>query len=276
MVKKGILTMILLSLVLFSGCTPGPGTTQPQVSPGPGTSQPQDSPGAATVTKTCRIVDGAEDGGLLLAELNGGADEVFILNATGVPVIHSSSAADWSVLRDGMVIDIEHDGMILETYPASFSSVTAIYTTDEPVDDRCGLYLQMLEDLWVVDGGLNEGISQLGVDVSELSDLEKAEKSALAYSFGMAHGIMPIMGTMDELIEWGYFTIDPYWADAEEKSKAMYHWEDGCLFSITGEAEGFDAQKWCSGLGAYFFGACTGKQAKDGTWSYKIGNEAIA
>ena len=53
-------------------------------------------------------------------------------------------------------------------------------------------------------------------------------------------------------------------------------WEDGCLFSITGETGKFDAQKWRSGLGAYFFLDCTASMEQDGTWTYTVGGEAIA
>ena len=38
----------------------------------------------------------------------------------------------------------------------------------------------------------------------------------------------------------------------------------------------FDAQKWRSGLGAYYYGQCTAQKNKDGTWSYTVGQEAIS
>ena len=132
-------------------------------------------------------------------------------------------------------------------------------------DDRCGLYLQVLEDLWEVDPGLTTGITQLGVDLSGITDLSGAEKSAVAWRFGEVHGIVPLEGTWEELADWGY--ID----------RENLYWEDGCLFSLTGSAEdGFEAEKWASGLGAYFFLDCTADRASDGTWSYEVGGEAIS
>ena len=55
--------------------------------------------------------------------------------------------------------------------------------------------------------------------------------------------------------------------------KASYR----CLFSLTGSAEdGFDAEKWTSGIGAYMFVDCTVRQNADGTWTYEVGAEAIS
>lgn len=50
------------------------------------------------------------------------------------------------------------------------------------------------------------------------------------------------------------------------------------IFSgVTGSAEdGFGAQKWASGTGAYFFSECTARMAPDGSWTYEVGAEAIA
>ena len=65
-------------------------------------------------------------------------------------------------------------------------------------------------------------------------------------------------------------------------------WKDGLFFSIKtnedaikADSEGleytsFDAQKWRSGLGAYFFGQCLAQKNADGTWSYTVGQEAIS
>lgn len=71
-------------------------------------------------------------------------------------------------------------------------------------------------------------------------------------------------GTWAELVENGYI-------DGEN-----LYWEDGCFFSISGNAGNFDVQIWRSGLGAYFYGDCTGAMAPDGSWTYETGSEAIA
>lgn len=156
-------------------------------------------------------------------------------------------------------------------------SVTADIRTDV-----CELYLGVLEDLWNVDPGLNGGISQIGMDLSELSHLTEAEKDAVMREFASKNELPYVVGTWEELCEQGY--ID----------KENLCWEDGLLFSIktnedaawnlpavkdgdaVPELTSFDAQKWRSGLGAYYFGQCTAQKNADGKWSYTVGQEAIS
>ena len=149
-------------------------------------------------------------------------------------------------------------------------------------EDVCGLYLEVLEDLWNVDPGLNSEISQIGIDLSELSHLTEAEKDFVMSGFASKHELPYVAGTWEELCEQGL--ID----------KENLYWEDGLFFSIktnedaewnlpamfegdqTPELTSFDAQKWRSGLGAYFFGQCTAQKNDDGKWSYTVGQEAIS
>lgn len=148
--------------------------------------------------------------------------------------------------------------------------------------DVCELYLEVLEDLWNVDSGLNDGISQIGIDLSELSHLTELEKETVMHEFASKHNLPYIAGTWEELCEQGYIDKD------------NLYWEDGLFFSIktnedaewnlpalkegdsVPELTAFDAQKWRSGLGAYFFGQCTAQKNADGKWSYTVGQEAIS
>lgn len=244
----------------------------------------------------CRVVDGAETGDLILAGEDGA---IYTLNVDDVAAVTmDGGSSEASALRDGMMVEVGHTGMIQETWPARFDDPKTIAGDTSTVDDRCGLYLQVLEDLWEVDGGLNEGITELGVDLSGLTDLTVGEKHAVAYAFGMAHGILPIEGTWDELAADGYITSLPV-PDGYDGTKPVYagvfyHWEDGCLFAIKTDEDAvwnlpalgpgeepptltaFDAQKWRSSLGAYFFADCTGRMAGDGTWTYSVGAEMIS
>ena len=114
------------------------------------------------------------------------------------------------------------------------------------------------------------------MDLSGLTDLTGSEKSALAGVWERPR-LMPITGTLEEIWEAGYLTPMTGPAEGYEDSVALYRWENGCLFSLSGSAEeGFEAQKWASGLGAYFFTDCTARQNADGTWTYEVGVEAIA
>ena len=148
--------------------------------------------------------------------------------------------------------------------------------------DVCKLYLEVLEDLWNVDPGLNDEISQIGIDLSELSHLTEVEKEVVISEFVAKHKLPYLVGTWEELCEQGF--ID----------KENLCWKDGLFFSIktnedaewnlpaikegdsAPELTSFDAQKWRSGLGAYFFGQCTAQKNADGTWSYTVGQEAIS
>lgn len=149
-------------------------------------------------------------------------------------------------------------------------------------EDVCELYLKVLEDLWNVDSGLNSEISQIGIDFSELSHLTEDEKDTVMSEFASKHNLPYIAGTFEELCEQG--VID----------KENLYWKDGLLFSIktnenaewnlpfvkigdpVSERTSFNAQKWRSGLGAYFFGNCTAQKNIDGTWTYTVGQEAIS
>ena len=245
---------LTLALTLLSACGHA-GAAPPPLAPPPPPPPPRPGGGPPWFV-TCRVVDHYESGSLLLAENDGAAGAVYSLDA---------GALDPDIpIEDGQLINVYFD-LIAESYPAQFSGVSKVELAEAETDDRCGLYLQVLEDLWVVDPGLNDGITELGVDLSGVADLTEAEKSAVAWRFGELHGIVPLEATYDGLVEEGYI-------DGEK-----LYWEDGCLFTLSGSAEeGFDAQKWCSGLGAYLFTGCTARRSGDGSWTYSIGAEAIS
>ena len=172
--------------------------------------------------------------------------------------------------------------------PASIAEPATPAPTPEPVPepapeptaepateyDVAGLYLQVLEDLWNTDDGLNSGITYISVDLSTAPvQLSDEEVTALAETFAAAHQVTPLMLSYRELIDQGYFT--------EEEG----YWEAGLLFSIkASEGSGqtpadikFDAEKWRSALGADFFMDCTpiwsGTGACEG---FETGSYAIA
>lgn len=269
-------------------------------------------PGEETAYLSCRIVDGAEDGVLLLAELeesvyggHGGAQSgrgVYRLCVTpDIPVTVDGEKADAGSLRDGMPVEIAFVGSVQETFPGEFGQVCALAgftagTRQSPGGgfyDLCGLYLQVLDDLWNKDSGLNEGIALASLDLSQApGGLTESEKSALAWRFGELHGVEVLTAAWDELREQGRLTASavstPAPAEGENFSKLWYQWEDGCLFTIRpnegheGEVYSlpvlfFDAEKWRSPLGGYCFYDCSALWPETGTWSgYSIGGEMIS
>lgn len=222
----------------------------------------QSHPDAKTIT--CRIMDGAQDGTLFLASEN--TNEIYRLTIQDIPLTYEDP--DITELADGMQIEVQYSGDVMETYPAQFASVYGLTVLKDGMDDIGSLYLQVLEDLWDTDPGLNSDITELGVDLSG-THLTAAEQAAIIWAFGERHNLEPIQGTYKELVEQGYI-------DDENLI-----WDNGCLFSIaetkqTEDSVTFDAQKWRSGLGAYFFVDCTAK-SKAGIWSdYEIGSSAIS
>ena len=216
----------------------------------------------ASVTTICRVV--SNDGSLLLAGMDGDTN------------IYTLTPEDATNLAAGTLVGVTYDGTVLETWPARFSGVTAVDIRSDGFDDLCALYLQVLEDLWEVDPGLNGGLTYIGVDLSETS-LSDSERAAVAWAFAGEHGAELVTGTWEELADQGY--ID----------RENLYWEDGILFSITEKTEPvyfmpegtaavtFDAEKWRSGLGAYFFCDCTSARDDGGHWDgYTVGSEAIS
>lgn len=301
--------VLTLCLSLFAcGNAPAEKTAEPPVTaaadpvpPAPADSAPSLAADEEAVTTLFRVVDGAETGNLLLAKLCRciGAD-VYLLPVGETPVTLDGKAADASALEDGMVVEVSHSGVTLETYPAQFGQVYqiaghSIGSEENPAGtcyDLCGLYLQVLDDLWQEDPGLNDGISVAGLDLSQApGGLTESEQTALAWRFGETHGVEVVQGTFDELKEQGYFTAShlstPAPEDGED-SPLWYQWEDGCLFSIKpneGHTEEmyslptlfFDAEKWRSPLGAYCFYNCSAVWPEAGSWTgYDIGSEMIS
>lgn len=274
------------------------------VPPAPADGAPSLAADEEPTVLTCRVVDGAEDGNLLLAELDEGlygGTGVYRLNVKDVPVTLDGEAAEPSVLEDGMAVDVAFNGHVLESFPAQLGEVYSVSAWSRgrgrngggTMFDLCGLYLQVLDDLWQKDPGLNDGITLAGLDLSQApGDLTESEKAALAWRFGELHGVEVVTGTFDELKEQGYFTASaistPAPEEGEDYSRLWYQWEDGYLFSITPneDHEGglyslpavfFNAEKWRSPLGAYCFYDCSAGWPESGTWTgYHVGGEMIS
>lgn len=249
------------------------------------------------VTMRCRIVDGAESGELLLAKLCRciGA-EVYRLHVGEIPVTLDGEPAEPSALEDGMAVEVSFNGVTLETFPAQMGQVYQIAawslgTEKNPGSrcyDLCGLYLQVLDDLWNKDPALNENLSQVALDLSTApGGLGESEKAALAWRFGELHGVEGFEATFEELKEQGYVSAEPL-GDGVPEGAAFLHWEDGCLFSIKAneDHEGevyslpvlhFNAEKWRSSLGAYCLYDCSAGWPEMGTWNgYHAGSEMIS
>ena len=208
-----------------------------------------------------RVIDGAR------------GEEEFLLLGGEDGVVYTIDRPEEVEIRNGDLVKISFGGEMTDSFPAQLGGITSVEVVPGGMDDLCVLYLQVLEDLWETDGGLNGGISMIGMDLSATS-LTPSEQQAVGWLFAGRHGVELVEGTWQELCDRGYIDGENLW------------WEDGCHFSITeSPLEGtyslpplaFDARKWRSGLGAYYFCDCTSVRSALGHWEdYTVGVHAIS
>lgn len=287
----------MLCLCLLAGCgrTGSTGNTC-RTAEAPGESMVSDTMGgsgekAVSAGETFRIIQEQPEN-LLLAKTDGNSADVYTLSLRDVELTLDGNAFDRNEpgahqdlpgkTLTGALVEVAYD-LVLETYPGQLAEVTVVNIRSDGFDDRCALYLRVLNDLWAVDEGLNSDITMLSVDLSQ-TGLSDSEQAAVAWAFGGEHGISQVLSlNYEQLAAEGYLT------GADPDSDGIPCWEDGCLFTITEQETGdnelngarntvtFDAQKWRSALGAYFFTDCTASRDAQGHWGdYTVGAAAIS
>lgn len=329
----------MLCLCLLAGCgrTDSTGNTC-RIAEAPGESMVSDTMGgsgekAVSAGETFRIIQEQPEN-LLLAKTDGNSADVYTLSLRDVELTLDGNAFDRNepgAYQDlpgktltGALVEVACD-LVLETYPGQLAEVTAVNIRSGGFDDRCALYLRVLNDLWAVDEGLNSDITMLSVDLSQ-TGLSDSEQAAVAWVFGGMHDISETMTMSYEKL-----AAEGYLSDTAPEVDGIPHWKDGCLFTIveqngqdsknitgadpmprTEEESGaacqlppaeagqgqsdfcpvkteggepdalqnavtFDAQKWRSALGAYFFTDCTASRDVQGHWGdYTVGAAAIS
>ncbi len=281
--KKYLILCLILCVAILSGChdakTDVNGPTESQAS----------YLDENYKHKTLKIIDGAESGSLILAGTE--SSSVYTLDARSIDILIDGNRAELKDLEDGMPLDVYYEGDFYNVPQkkgtpidiTSFCKIVIGHTigTEKNPGGTCydlsGLYLKVLEDLWETDAGLNGDIKYISIDLSKApGELPEGEKSAISYIFAKAHGKRCLELTFEELREQGYIEKDEL------------YWEDGLLFSIKDSQKAeeqyfglrvikFDAEKWRSGLGAYFFTDCTASWPQMGTWTdYNVGAHAIS
>lgn len=252
---------LFLSAYALGCCLAGCGG---ELAAGTGSESAEKPDSAQTVderTLCGRVIDGAQ------------GEEEFLLLGGEDGVVYTIGRPEEAEIRNGDLVKISFGGEMTDSFPAQLGGITAVEVVPGGMDDLCVLYLQVLEDLWETDSGLNDGISMIGMDLSATS-LTVSEQQAVGWLFAQRHGVELVEGTWQELCDQGYIDGENLW------------WEDGCHFSITeSPLEGtyslqplaFDAQKWRSGLGAYYFCDCTSLRSALGRWDgYTVGAHAIS
>ena len=284
--KRSLSLLLILSLLCarLAGCA---GTACPPASGG-GDQEP--SPKGAPATARCRVVSVSENNVLLLADVDSERGDIYTLDAGELSLEHDQAELgellDDGQLAVGALVEVAFGGDILESYPALFGGVERITVLPDEFDDRCALYLRVLNDLWGKDEGLNSsGVEYISVDLAATS-LTPAERSAVAWTFAQSHSAEPLELNYVQLCEEGYIS-------GLEGENIFPAWENGVLFTITetddpvtfnlpslsegGEEPSmsqfnikntvsFDASKWRTALGAYGFSKCVAVQNNDGVW----------
>ena len=80
---------------------------------------------------------------------------------------------------------------------------------------------------------------------------------------------------------YGLESYPSTFAELEEQGAIVdLYWEEGLLITfedqpVENDRFSFQAEKWRSGLGAYFFSQCTAQKSA-GTWNYTVEAEAIS
>lgn len=286
---KRLFFAALMCLCLLAGCgrTDSTGNTcrAEEGSGGGDASGKTEEPGADAGGELFRVIRSqAGAAPLLLAKESSGPGDVYTLSPTTVePTLDGRSTAAMDlVYTPGTLLEITY-GSVLETYPGQLAEVTAVNLRSDGFDDRCALYLRVLNDLWDTDGALNSGITMVSIDLSQ-TGLPESEQAAVAWAFGGEHGISETL-----TLNYQELAAEGYLSGTEPGADGLPIWEDGCLFTITEQETGdnelngarntvtFDARKWRSALGAYFFADCTAEQALDGHWDgYTVGSEAVS
>ena len=166
-------------------------------------------PGRVTETFRLVTVGDGDDPASVLAGTDGGAGAVYTLDLFSVEDLtiegytqEEMDLLDWSPMP-GALVEVTWDGSVMESYPMRFGTVASVRILEDGFDDLCRLYLDVLNDLWEVDPSLNDGITELGVDLSGTS-LPESEQAAVAYAFGSAHGLMAMEGTYQDFVDSGY------------------------------------------------------------------------
>ena len=289
--KRSLSLLLILSLLcaLLAGCA---GTACPPASGG-GDQEPL--PKTEGAVARCRVVAVGEGNTLLLADVDSERGDIYTLDAGELSLEHDQAALgvllDDGQLAVGALVEVAFGGDILESYPALFGGVERITVLPDEFDDRCALYLRVLNDLWGKDEGLNSsGVEYISVDLAATS-LTPAERSAVAWTFAQSHGAEPMELSYEQLCAEGYIS-------GLTGENAFPQWEKGILFTITetndpvtfnlpslsegGELPSmtqynikntvsFDASKWRTALGAYGFSECVAAQDNSGVWGdYRI------
>ena len=286
--KRSLSLLLVLSLLcaLLAGCS-GKAACPPASDGG----DQEPLPKTEGAVARCRVVAVSEGNTLLLADVDSERGDIYTLDAGELlarsAIRRSLASCSTTVsLRSARWSRSPSAAIFWRAIPHCSAGWSASPSCRTGFDDRCALYLRVLNDLWGKDEGLNSsGVEYISVDLAATS-LTPAERSAVAWTFAQSHGAEPMELSYEQLCAEGYIS-------GLEGEDIFPAWENGVLFTITetddpvtfnlpslsegGELPSmmqynikntvsFDASKWRTALGAYGFSKCVAVQNNDGVW----------
>ncbi len=201
-------------------------------------------------------------------------DMILVADTEQIGLYQISSDAflgDISLLSSGDMVEIGFDGLVLETYPAILANIQYIMFLEKS-QHIVGLYYDIFMKLYNADLALNADINLIALDLTKDKNLTDSEKNALLYLLWNTTHLQSREATYEDLLSENLITLDAHTGYSEFKTGVLLKLE-------TSEAEkesfSFNAEKWRSSLGAYFFTDCQAKK-ENGKWIFEIGSEMIS
>lgn len=213
------------------------------------------------VTVQAKIVDWSEQTLLVVGEGE---------NFSGLYHVNISDTLIPNHFYIGAVISFSFSGEIAEMKPALICNPSNI-TVVEFEGDTIGIYREAFEKLRNTDSALEQGVTQITLDLAGVHNLTCEEKDALTYLVSLDSKMSAVnQGTFQQLEESGLVLVN---------EEGFTRLEDSILYTISSmeESDGFifDIIKYRSSLGAYGFIDCKATLKKN-HYTWEVGIELIS
>ena len=268
---------------LFSACKPAvkPQDTGDPQKPNPsqntGDTRKPDTSQDAVKLENLLLVDRSDNGSLLLASAIADDNSLYLTSlASDFAVTIDGQSKSAKDLKNGMLISLQYQGGLAESYPAQImevASLNASTVSKEEYPDLVGFLLEVSTKLWEKDTALNG--KMVAFDFSKFPiPLSQNLQNAVAYRFSATHNVDARIQTREELEQDGSITKDGFL--------------DGCLITFEPAEQGanpinekgtlnFNVSKWKSPKGAIFWTNCKAEWVTDGEYPvFTIGQESVS
>ncbi len=153
------------------------------------------------VTFEATVID--DNSGLLVTPLEGSSelnssDKIYITLST--PEGDKNQTSQQENYKPGDIVEITYDGLIAESYPAQITASKIELVGRNILIDG---YKVIVDDIYLEDTALNDGITMIAFDTSNWIGLSNAEKELFFSIIKEQHNLDVIEGTYDDIKEMG-------------------------------------------------------------------------